>query len=541
MVTDPTALYRLRDGVYAADLLIVAVAELDLFSWLDGRGSADVMTIAGEFGLADRPADVMITYLTAAGLLERRGEEVVVTALGRDHLVAGSDYDLRPYYASLRERPGCKELLGVLRTGQPAAWASADAGQDWAGRLGDPRFARRITAAMDARGRFLGPALADVLGDLRASRVLDIGGGSGVYASALADRLPVTAAVFERAPVDTAARTLLAERGYEDRVEVISGDMFTDPLPTGFDLHLFSHVLHDWDSGHVRSLLAASYAALAPGGLVVDHDVHVNASKTGPLPAAEYSVFLMHSTLGKCWSVSELTVVMQEAGFTSVTCRPTAADRSAIVAVKPGLRARAGRDRQAPGSSWYRIEAIGEGSTPVGRGKGGSAGGLGGTEPLGDGDGFGERPGLALAAGLVADPPGVPEPPGVAEPPELPAVPGPAGPPVFREADGDGDGEEDGEGEGTGGAWYGTRRWNRARTGVGSTGLLSWTRASTAPVPKTTPITTAARKRMGTILSKSAPGPGECWTLTASGTARGPAAAAAGARRGRGLPRPARR
>jgi hypothetical protein len=34
-----------------------------------------------------------------------------------------------------------------------------------------------------------------------------------------------------------------------------------------------------------RALLRASYAALAPGGLLLDHDVHVNADKTGPLPA----------------------------------------------------------------------------------------------------------------------------------------------------------------------------------------------------------------------------------------------------------------
>ena len=37
-IPNPTVLYRVRDGVYAADLLIAAVARFDLFSWLDGRG-----------------------------------------------------------------------------------------------------------------------------------------------------------------------------------------------------------------------------------------------------------------------------------------------------------------------------------------------------------------------------------------------------------------------------------------------------------------------------------------------------------------------
>src|SRR5262245_52003471 len=65
------------------------------------------------------------------------------------------------------------------------------------------------------RGRFLGPRLAETLADLRFRRVLDIGGSSGVYLCALIDRQPnVRGAVFERPPVDVAARTLLAERGY---------------------------------------------------------------------------------------------------------------------------------------------------------------------------------------------------------------------------------------------------------------------------------------------------------------------------------------
>lgn len=336
MVTDPTALYQLRDGVYAADLLIVAVAELDLFSWLQAHGSATADEVCLEFGLAAHPADVMLTYLVARGLLERDGTALRLTALARDHLVSGSPYDLRPYYASLRERPGCCELLSVLRTGESASWSSASEGEDWATRLADVTFARRITAAMDARGRYLGPAMAEAIAAVPARRVLDIGGSSGIYASALVDRLPgVTAAVYERPPVDVAAKTLLADRGYAGRIDVIAGDMFGEPLPSGFDLHLYSHVLHDWDMRRVRQLLEASFAALPPGGHVVDHDVHVNAEKTGPLAAAEYSVFLVHATPGKCWSVGELAHLLREVGFTEVRDIPAAGNRSVIVGKKP--------------------------------------------------------------------------------------------------------------------------------------------------------------------------------------------------------------
>ena len=144
------------------------------------------------------------------------------------------------------------------------------------------------------------------------------------------------ATVLERPPVDQAARTLLADRGYSDRIDVIAADMFTDPFPTGYDVHLFSHVLHDWGEEQVRQLFAASFAALPPRGWIVDHDTHINAEKTGPLPVAEYSVLLMHSTPGKCWSVGELTEFLEQTGFADVACRPTAADRTAVLARRPG-------------------------------------------------------------------------------------------------------------------------------------------------------------------------------------------------------------
>lgn len=156
-----------------------------------------------------------------------------------------------------------------------------------------------------------------------------------MYATALVDAHPDrSATVVERVPVDTAARALLAERGYGDRVQVVAGDMFEE-LPGDHDLHLLSHSLHDWDEAGVQRILDVSFNALAPGGWVADHDAHINADKTGPLPNARYSVLLAHSTLGKCWSVREIEAFLHEAGFVHVSVRPAGPDRSVVLARKP--------------------------------------------------------------------------------------------------------------------------------------------------------------------------------------------------------------
>lgn len=334
--TDPLEIYRHRDGLYAVDLLTAALTEFDFFTWLRAYpGNHD--DICRGLGLAARPADVMLTLFTAEGYVARAEDGAFhVTPLAQDHLVSTSPFFIGPYFASLKERPVVRDFVTILRTGRPANWGSYKHEKPWSDAMLTDEFATTFTAAMDCRGRYLGAALADKLDLHGHTRLLDIAGGSGIYACTLVARHPhLTATVFERPPVDAIARTMIRQRESAAKVDVVAGDMFTAPLPRGYDLHLYSNVLHDWDVDQVRPLLAASFAALAPGGLLLVHDAHLNADKTGPLPVAKYSALLMSVTEGKCYSIQEMDTLLAEAGFRDVRYTPTAADRSVITARKP--------------------------------------------------------------------------------------------------------------------------------------------------------------------------------------------------------------
>ena len=332
--TSPASLYRYRDGLYAADLLTAAIVELDFFTWLAAHPST-FDAICAHFGIHPRPADVMLTLLVARGYVERSHGVFEVSAIAREHLVSSSPWHLGPYFAALKERPFVQDFVRVLRSGQPASWGGNAAGLDWHVAMEDEAFARRFTAAMDCRGLYLGEALARAV-DLRAHRrLLDVGGGSGIYACAIAARhTHLTGTVLDQAPVARIAATLIAERGYAARVDVLAADFLSEPLPAGHDVHLFSNVLHDWGEPEVRHLLASSFRSLEPGGLLVIHDAFIDADKTGPVPVAEYSVLLMHASQGKCYAVSEYEGMLHEAGFTDVRHQDTVADRGAMTARK---------------------------------------------------------------------------------------------------------------------------------------------------------------------------------------------------------------
>ena len=334
-VTDPTKAYRYRDGITAADLITAALVHLDFYTWLAANPSTPER-IAEALGLAARPLDVLLTLSAANGFIVRDGAVCAVTGVAREHLVDGSPFNLTPYFASFKDRPIVREFLVVLRTGKPGNWGGNSATFDWHRAMETESFARSFTAAMDCRGHFLAHAMADAVGLSGRERVLDIGGGSGIYSCVLAARYPeLQATVFDQAPVDRIAARLIAERDCTRQVSVHAGSFFGDAWPTGYDTHLFSNVLHDWDAPQVRDLLRRSFDALPSGGLVILHDAFINADKTGPLPVAEYSAILMHATQGKCYATTEYAEMLADAGFGSVWHSDTVVDRGVMTARKP--------------------------------------------------------------------------------------------------------------------------------------------------------------------------------------------------------------
>jgi predicted O-methyltransferase YrrM len=333
--TDPLEIYRYRDGLYAVDLLTAALTEFDFFTWLAMHPS-DRATICRELAITDRPTDVMLTLFAANGFVRCEDGVFHVTPLAREHLVSTSPFFIGPYYASLKERPVVRDFVKILRTGKPANWGSYQHQKEWSHAMLTEEFATTFTAAMDCRGVYLGAAMAKKIDARGRTRLLDIAGGSGIYACAIVAQHPhLQATVFERPPVDQIARTMIAKRGCAEKVGVVAGDMFVDALPGECDLHLYSNVLHDWDVDKVRPLLAASFRALSPGGMLIVHDAHVNAGKTGPLPVAKYSALLMSVTEGKCYSVTEMESLLGEAGFRECRHDATVADRSIVTARKP--------------------------------------------------------------------------------------------------------------------------------------------------------------------------------------------------------------
>jgi 3-hydroxy-5-methyl-1-naphthoate 3-O-methyltransferase len=332
--TDPSAIFHFRDSIYSNDLLIAAVAHFDVFSYVS-QYTPSFDQLCRDLRIVPRPADVLITLLVSLGLMERQDGKLIAAGVAQEYLTRDSPWSLCSYYALLARRPQCLEFQEVLTTDRPAGWSSAQDQQDWHKSMQDETFADRFLAGMESRGVYLSSELARKISLAGRRRVLDIAGGSGVYASQFVNCTPgLTGTVLEQPPVHNATQRFLMRKGMSHRLETLSGDMFSG-LPTGYDVHIYANVLHDWDLATITQLCQLSFQSLVPGGLILIFDAHLNGDKSGPLEVAQFSCLLMHSTHGRCYSSAEIISTLSEVGFEACCFIDIAAYRSVITARKP--------------------------------------------------------------------------------------------------------------------------------------------------------------------------------------------------------------
>ena len=275
------------------------------------------------------------------GLLQERDGRVGLTELARTHLVPDAPFDVGYYVGLMAENPGVRAMVERLRTNRPAGSGDLDGpGVAYIFREGivsamdRDASARHLTLALAARARNVAPALARALPLPGAKRLLDVGGGSGLYAVAYLQAQPgLEAVIWDRPEVLKVADQLAREQGVADRLTLVPGDMFTDPVPPGCDVHLLSNILHDWDEADCQRLVARLADALPAGGQIVVHDVFLNDDLAGPLGTALYSAALFSLTEGRAYSAREYRTWLRVAGLEpSETIVPTLVSCGALVA-----------------------------------------------------------------------------------------------------------------------------------------------------------------------------------------------------------------
>jgi precorrin-6B methylase 2 len=153
-----------------------------------------------------------------------------------------------------------------------------------------------------------------------ARRLLDVGGASGTYTLAFLRAVPLMrATLFDRPAVVEMARERLGAAGMLERVTLVPGDFYQDPLPPGHDLALVSAIIHQNSPEQNVALFRKVRAALDPGGRIVIRDYVLAPDRTSPRGGALFAVnMLAAGREGNCYTYAEIQAALEQAGFTRV-------------------------------------------------------------------------------------------------------------------------------------------------------------------------------------------------------------------------------
>lgn len=318
---DPTPIFELFRGSYATELLVAAVAHFRLFDLLRGQ-PLQPAELQQKLGLADRPLVVLTTALRAMQLLTLDAHgRYDLTPTARQHLVSSSKHFIGDYLGLAADSPGVREMIARLMSNLPAGHDARDGvgfvyRDDLPSAMEAEASARHFTLALAGRAKNVAPVFAQRAPLAAAKLLLDVGGGTGLYSIACLQRFPqVRALVWDRPEVLKIAAEMSAQYGVSQRLTLVPGDMFVDPVPAGADTILLSNILHDWDVPECQTLVHRCAKALPAGGRLLIHDVFLNDALDGPLPIALYSASLFSFTPGRAYSAAEYRAWLTAAGL----------------------------------------------------------------------------------------------------------------------------------------------------------------------------------------------------------------------------------
>lgn len=299
---------RLANGYRDAQVLLTA-NRLGVFPLLES-GPKTIGEMAQSLQATERGLRILCDALVALTLLQKIGDRYENGEAAKQCLLPSSPSpksSILLHNARLYERWG--RLHRVIKTGQHVADDQIDPGL----RYEAADFAR----AMADSGRAMVKTTADALPLDKPRLMLDVGGGPGLYSIEFVRRYPsLTAVILDSKETLEIAGENIREAALEDRIRLLAGDVFSQPLGGPYDFVLVSNLVHSFSDDEDGYLISKVAAAMTSGGQLCVKDFFLEADRTAPAGAALFAVNMLVSTeKGNCYTVQESSSWLVRAGL----------------------------------------------------------------------------------------------------------------------------------------------------------------------------------------------------------------------------------
>jgi 16S rRNA G966 N2-methylase RsmD len=298
-----------------------AAIDLDVFRAV-GEGPGDVASIASHCKASERGIRVLCDFLTINGVLAKqdgRYKHTPTSAAFLDPSSPACMASIAQFLGNPALHEPFKQLAEIVRTGRtilPGDGTVEPENPVWV------QFAETMGPMM---APMVGPLGAVVLeGSTAPMHVLDIAAGHGLFGIEVAKQNPQARVTgLDWAPVLRVALENARKAGVHDRYNMLPGSAFEVDYGGPYDAVLLTNFLHHFDPPTNVTLLKKVRSALKPGGRAATLEFVPNEDRVSPpMPAAFSMTMLTTTTAGDAYTLSELTSMYTDAGYSGITAHP---------------------------------------------------------------------------------------------------------------------------------------------------------------------------------------------------------------------------
>lgn len=300
------------------------------------KGARRCSDLAREAGVSEDALYRLLRALASVGLFaEGSDRRFKLTAMGQllrsDHPQSAAGYAQFVAHDSTWRPWG--QLSYSVKTGLPA-FDHVFGAPIFEYFSQNPQAAAVFDEAMTSISATEAVATADAYDFKGIKTLMDVAGGHGLLlATVLRRHKTMRGVLFDLPHVVAGAAATFARAGLTGRVRTESGDFFKE-LPSGADVIMMKHILHDWDDDSATRILQACHRALGSRGKVLIVDPVVPTGNTPHYGKLLDLEMLVLTPRGRERTKNEFASLLRSAGFRLSRVIPTRSPLSIVEAVK---------------------------------------------------------------------------------------------------------------------------------------------------------------------------------------------------------------
>lgn len=312
---NPAEFIRETASAYRQSRVFLTAFELKVFTVIEKDNNTSEQ-IAENLGTDIRATDRLLNALVALGFLNKRDGYFCNKVELVPYLVEGKERYMANLFHSNHLWDSWSTLTDAVKQGGAVKTGETKDNEKWR---------ESFIAAMHHRAQGQADELAESIDLSNVHKVLDIGGGSGVFSMGIIKKRPeAEAVVFDLPEVTSIAKRYIEEEGFANSISTYDGDLHTDEFPEGFDLIIISAIVHMNYYQENEEMIEKANHSLNSGGQIVVKDFIMGVNRIEPPEGAMFAInMLVNTENGDSYTEKEIRQWFENCGIRKIERKNT--------------------------------------------------------------------------------------------------------------------------------------------------------------------------------------------------------------------------